>query len=130
MMEKFTIAVASDDKENLSKQHFGEAKMYLIYEISKTKLEQLTIVENRSPEEKMHGDPNKAKGVAHLLKPFGVKVLINKEFGKNITRMQQKFVVVLGQNLNIEETIQQIQFQFDSIVEEWKKGEERDYLKI
>lgn len=129
-MEKLIVAFATDDKKNLTKEHFGEAKEYLVYELSKTNSELIKTVENRSPEEKMHGDPNKAKGVAHLLKPLKVQVLVNKAFGRNITRMQQKFVVILSNNLNIEETIQNMQSQFETIVEEWKKGEERAYLRM
>jgi len=129
-MEKITVALATDDRINFTKEHFGEAKEYLIYEISKIEATLEAIVENRSPEEKMHGDPNKAKGVAHLLKPLGVKVLVNKAFGRNISRMQQKFVVVLSQSLSIEESIQKLQSQLDSLIKEWKKGEGRDYLKV
>ena len=129
-MDKLTVAFATDDKENLTREHFGEAKEYLVYEISKINSELIRTVKNGSPEEKMHGDPNKAKGVAHLLNPLKVKVLVNKAFGRNMTRMQQKFVVILSNNMSIEETIQNMQSQFATIAEEWDKGEERDYLKI
>lgn len=130
IMEKIIVAFATDDKQNLTKEHFGEAKEYLVYEISKTDAVLIKTVPNRSPEEKMHGDPNKAKGVAHLLKPLKVQVLVNKAFGRNITRMQQKFVCILSQKNNIQEEIKIIQSQFNSVVEEWQKGEERNYLKI
>jgi len=129
-MDKIRVAFATDDKQNLTKEHFGEAKEYLLYEISKTNSEQITSVANRSPEEKMHGDPNKAKGIAHLLKPFKVQVLVNKAFGRNITRMQQKFVCVLSKEDNINTQLKNIQIQFETIVEEWEKGENRNYLKI
>ena len=129
-MEKIIVAFATDDKENLTKEHFGEAKKYLVYEITKTNSELIKTVGNGSPEEKMHGDPNKAKGVAHLLKPFKVQVLVNKAFGSNITRMQQKFVCVLGRENNINIQLKNIQTQFDSIAEEWNKGGERNYLRI
>ena len=129
-MEKIIVAFATDDKQNLTKEHFGEAKEYLVYELSKTNSELIHTVANGSPEEKMHGDPNKAKGVAHLLKPLKVQVIVNKAFGRNITRMQQKFVVILSNNLSIKETIQNIQSQFEPIAAEWYKGEERTYLRL
>ena len=129
-MEKLIIAFATDDKEQFTKEHFGEAKEYLIYEISKTDSKLIETIANVSPEEKMHGDPNKAKGVASLLKPLGVKVLISKAFGRNIVRQQQKFVVILSNTELIEEAIKNIQNNFNDIVAEWQKGETRDYLRF
>lgn len=130
IMEKIIVAFATDDRTNFTKEHFGEAKEYLIYEISKTENDLEAIITNISPEEKMHGDPNKAKGVASLLKPLDVKVLISKAFGQNIVRQQQKFVVILSNTELIEEAIKNIQNNFDNIVAEWKKGETRDYLRF
>ncbi len=129
-MNKLIVAFATDNKQNFTKAHFGEAKEYLIYEISKTESKLIATVTNKSPVEKMHGDPNKAKGVASILKPYGVKVLISTAFGRNITRQQQKFVVILSNTQIIDEAINNIQNNFDSIIDEWNKGEERNYLRI
>ena len=130
MIEELIVAFATDDKKTYTKEHFGEAKEYLIYEVSKADYKLIDTVINRSPEEKMHGDPNKAKGVARLLKPLGVKVIISKAFGRNITRQQQKFVVILSNVELIDEAIKNIQNNFDNIVAEWQKGEGRDYLRF
>ncbi len=129
-MKNLRIAFATDDKINFTKEHFGEAKEYLIYEITKTEAKLITTVKNVSPEEKMHSDPNKAKGVAHLLKPFKAQVLVNKAFGGNIKRMQQKFVVILSNENNINFCIKNIQTLFNTVSEEWEKGENRNYLRI
>jgi predicted Fe-Mo cluster-binding NifX family protein len=129
-MDKLIAAFATDDKATFTNEHFGEAKEYLIYEISKTDYTLIETIKNISPEEKMHGDPNKAKGVASLLKPFGVKVLISKAFGRNIVRQQQKFVVILSNTKLITEAIKNIQTNYDNIVSEWNKGETRNYLRI
>ena len=129
-MEKLTIACATDDKNVFTNEHFGEAKEYLIYEVSKTDTLLLDTIVNKSPEEKMHGDPNKAKGVASLLKPLGVKVLVSKVFGQNIKRMKQKFVVVLSNEDGIVESIKNIQINFETIVKELEAGENRNHLRI
>lgn len=130
MNKKLIVACATDDKINFTKEHFGEAKEYLVYEVSKTNSHLIETVKNISPEEEMHSDPRKAKGVAVLLKPYNVQVLVNKAFGGNITRMKQKFVVILSNSLSIEETMSKIQLQFDDIVAELEKGEERKHLRI
>jgi len=124
------VTFATDDSKSFTPEHFGEAKEYLIYEISKTDAVLIQTLTNKSPEEKMHGDPNKAKGVAHLLKPYKVNVLVNKAFGRNIVRMQQKFVCILSTTDIIEESIKNIQSNFDNIASEWEKGEDRNYLRL
>jgi predicted Fe-Mo cluster-binding NifX family protein len=129
-MDKLIVAFATDDKKTFTHEHFGEAKEYLIYEISKADSKLIETIANLSPEEKMHGDPNKAKGVASLLKPFGVKVLISKAFGRNIVRQQQKFVVILSNTEYVGEAIKNIQNNFNDIVFEWQKGETRNYLRF
>jgi len=129
-MDKLIVAFATDDGQNFTKEHFGEAKEYMVYEITRTDFSLIETVSNKSPEEKMHGDPNKAKGVASLLKPFSVKVIAGKAFGRNIVRQQEKFVVILSDILSINDTIVNIQKEYDNIVSEWQKGETRNYLKI
>ena len=124
------VTFATDNGSDFTSEHFGEVEKYLVYKVSKTDAVLEQTVPNRSPEEKMHGDPNKAKGVAHLLKPYGVQVLVNKAFGRNIVRMQQKFVCILSTTNAIEESIKNIQNNFDGIVAEWEKGESRDYLRL
>ena len=129
-MDKLIVAFATDDQQVFTYEHFGEAKEYLIFEITKKDYSLIATVTNKSPEEKMHGDPNKAKGVASLLKPYGVNVLISSFFGKNITRQQQKFVVILSNTQFIDQAIFNIQENFKTVVSEWEKGETRNYLRI
>ena len=129
-MEKLIIAFASDNERHLIDDHFGEAKAYIVYEIGKEDVKLLNIVSNTSPEEQKHADPNKAKGVAGLLKPYGAQVLVNKAFGGNIKRMQTKFVCILSKADTIEESIKNIQTRFQDIVNEWERGEERDFLRL
>ena len=129
-MEKLIIAFASNDEKHLVDDHFGEAKVYLVYEIGEGYVKLLNIVSNTSPEEQKHADPNKAKGVAGLLKPYGAQVLVNKAFGGNIKRMQTKFVCILSKLETIEESIKNIQTHFQDVVNEWERGEARDFLRL
>ncbi len=130
MEQQLLFAFATDDKKNFSQEHFGEANEYLIYEITKNNSKLINTVKNISPEEKMHGDPNKAKGITSILKPFGVKVLVNKAFGRNIVRQQQKFVCIISKENSIENQIKKIQSNLNDIINEWNKGESRGYLKF
>ena len=129
-MRKITAAFASDNKKDLSKEHFGEAKEFFIYEISASSMKFAKSIINISPEEKMHGDPKKAKGVSSLLKPHDVQVVVNKAFGKNINRMKKQFVCIISKTDDIDESIKNIQLDFNTIVSEYKKGEERSFLKL
>ena len=129
-MDKLFVAFATDDNINLSKNHFGEAKNYQIFEIYEFESKLINNIPNESPEEKMHGDPNKAKGVSKLLKPYNVKVLVGGAFGRNIVRQQKQFVVIIGQESNINKQITAIQKNFKNIIELWKQGENRNYIKL
>jgi len=129
-MEQLTFAFASNNKKDLNSEHFGESEYYLIYSISKNESVFLKKIKNTSPEEKMHSDPKKAKGVANLLKPHKVQVLVNKAFGGNIIKMKQKFVCIVATQNSINENIENIKQNFDTIKKLWQQGEERDYIKL
>ncbi len=129
-MEKLIVAIATDDGKNFTKSHFGEAKKYCIYEISNNNIKLIATVENSSEEERMHADPQKANGVAVLLKPYNVNVLINSVFGGNINIMKQKFVCILAIADEIETQLQIVKLNFKQISDEWEKGITRNFLKL
>ena len=134
------IACATNYGNNFIKDHFGSAKKYLIFEInendflnknSEDKIIDLNNfdkffklideVSNIPFEEKMDGDPEKAKTISQLLKPLGVNVLINKAMGPNIVRMRKQFVCVITNINDIKETL--IKLDIAKIIEELKKTE-------
>ncbi|MCK5824048.1 MAG: hypothetical protein KAG96_01420 [Ichthyobacteriaceae bacterium] len=129
-MQKLTIAFASDNGKDLTDEHFGEANEYLVYKISETESVEVISVKNIPLEEEMHADPRKAKGIAGILKPHNVQVVVNKAFGANIKRMSKKFVCIISKDDSIDDCIKSIQVKFSDVYAEFEKGEERKFLKF
>ncbi len=128
---KLKIAFSTTDGKTLANSHFGDGNLFPVYEISKDEIKLIETVENTTEEEKeVHGDPRKAQGITQILKPYGVNVLCGKQFGKNIVRMVKKFVPVLVDTDTVDEAIKLVQNNFDIILEEWNRGEERKHLRL
>jgi len=88
-------------------------------------------VENNSEEEKMHSDPKKAKSITSILEKESVQVLVSNAFGGNIVRMKKKFVCIKCNNYDlIEDSFSVIIKNFDLILAEWEKGEDRNFLVL
>lgn len=129
-MENLIFAFASNDSNNINNKHFGESDFYELYNISEKSYSFIKQIKNNSSEEKFHSDPNKAKGVASILIPENVNVLVNKAFGGNIIKMKKKFVCIVSKYDRIETNIIEIQKVFNLILEQHKLGEDRDYIKL
>ncbi len=131
MMEEshLKIACATDDGINFSEEHFGSAKKFLIYELNldtgDTKI--VKTIENDTPEERTHGDPEKAKKISELLKD--VQVLIGFAMGPNIIRMRKKFVPIISREKNIETALSKLKSLLNEIKSSLEK-EEKDVLFI
>ncbi|NPA37788.1 MAG: hypothetical protein GXO47_13165, partial [Chlorobi bacterium] len=64
-----------------------------------------------------HGDNKKGKGITRLLKEKGVKVLVSKQFGRNIKIIDQKFVPVITASANIDEVQKILPERIDAIMD-------------
>jgi len=124
------VAFATDNGKSLMSRHFGDAKFYDIYKISKTDTEFLEQIENTTEEEKQHADPEKAKGITGLLKKKGVTVVVSKVFGPNINRIKSQFVCIIDNHETITESIKTIQSKIDIVYYEKLLGEKRNFLKL
>ena len=129
-MQELIVAFASDNGKHLTDEHFGEAKEYLIYNLSKTEAKHIDVVKNISIEEEMHADPRKSNGIAGLLKPFNVNVIVNQAFGANIKRMNKKFVCIISKHNVIDDCMANIQLNFDDVLLAHHEGEDRKHLKL
>ena len=78
-MQKLIVTFATDDGKIFMDRHFGDAVQYEIYELDSSAAQHLRTIKNTTEEEEMHADPNKAKGIAGLLKKDGAQVLVSKK---------------------------------------------------
>jgi len=131
-MEKFITAFATDNEKSFTNNHFGDADCYMIYEISLSDVKFIKKISNTSEEEdeEIHADPKKAKSVAKMLKNENVNVVVSRIYGPNINRIKKKFVCVLMDNEEISECPNIIQKKLNVIIDEWNKGEDRNYLNF
>lgn len=129
-METFRVAVATDNGKRFVDRHFGDAEFYDIYQVSSSESEFVRRVANVTEEEDGHADPKKARGIVGLLRKEGVQVGLTRKFGPNIKRIKSKLVCVLTGHEEISQGLEILQWNFDTVVGEWKKGEERDFLDL
>ena len=130
-MDKIIAAFATDDGVSFMDRHFGDANQYAIHEINPSEAKFIRIISNTIDEdEEVHADPKKAKNIAHLLKKKKVQVLVSKKFGANINRMKKKFVCILMNDKQISESIKTIQRNYNVIIDEWDKGEIRNFINL
>ena len=124
-------AVATDDGVHTINRHFGDAKQYSIFKISAEDATFLKSINNKTGiEDEVHADPRKAGSVAGLMQNENVNTTVSRAFGPNIKRIKKKFVCVLVNNDKVEEAVKKVQNELIQIESEWKKGPERNYLKL
>lgn len=132
MPESIIIACGTDDGVNFTGEHFGSAEYYLLYSLNLDTGETafLERQENTTPEEEIHGDPNKARSVSGLMN--GVDVLVGRAMGTNITRMKKKFVPVISREPEINRALDRMKELLPAIRENLERpvGQDRDILFI
>ena len=105
MTLRFAFAVNKNNE--FEDRHFGDSEQFMIYEWDGNKFSEEETISNKLKEDDddhhHHGDNKKGKGITKLLKEKGVKVLVSKQFGRNIKIINQKFVPVITASANIDE---------------------------
>jgi len=116
------FAFATDDGIEFTREHFGSAKCYLIYECDENKnFKFVEKVENCTGEEEKHGDEKKARNVMKFMEERNVKVFVGAAMGPNIVFIRKRFVPVISRIKRIEEAIEKI--DVDEIEKEAEKPE-------
>jgi len=130
---KILFACGTDDGKTLTDEHFGSASFYMIYSMDKDsgKIEFVRRMENTSPQERGHGDPEKARYISQMFSD--VPVLVAFAMGPNITRMRKRFVPVISRVREIESALEILPRYREEIIKEMEKPEGEDrriiYLK-
>ncbi len=109
------VACGSDDEVNFTKEHFGDSKFFLVYEVNENGFDLIKKVSNESPEEKQHGDPEKAKFIAGVLNQNQVKAVFAYAMGPNIVRMRKKFLPIISRIENIEQALAKLQTRISEL---------------
>jgi len=121
------FAIGTDDNKTIkSDDHVGMSRYFQVWEFS-AKDGKLTLKERREnikykeDEERIHGDPGKAKATVSAL--TDINVLVGKMFGPNIVRLKNKFVCVVIREPEIKKATEMIKENISEIVEEYNKEE-------
>ncbi|MEN8210159.1 MAG: NifB/NifX family molybdenum-iron cluster-binding protein [Thermodesulfobacteriota bacterium] len=130
-MDRIKVAFATDNGKTFINRHFGDADFYDIYEINENNADFLKRITNTIEEVKnVHADPEKAKGIAGLLKKEGVQVVVSKKFGPNIKRIKKKFVCIIMADDTINTSLKSLCENIRLIFNEWAKSEKRKHLVL
>jgi ferredoxin len=124
------FAVGTDDYKTIkSDDHFGMSKHYLIYQYSKGNLifkERRNNFKYKEEEERVHGDPGKAKATSYVL--ADIDVLVGKMFGPNIVRLKNKYVCAVIREPEIKKATEIIKENINEIIDEKDKKERKGIL--
>lgn len=132
--QKIKIAAGTDDQKTFTEEHFGSAKYFLIYEWNRSTSEIgfVKSIPNLSPEERLHGDPKKAKNISQLMKSESVDLLLAKRMGVNVTKMRKKFIPIITNIPLIEDAVSKLPELAEKIEAELIKpeNEQKKLIKI
>lgn len=126
------VAMGTDDRKSLTENHFGDSKYFAIYKVDNKGWELLEYRKNRSPEERMHGDPLKAGSIMEQLK--GVDVLLAHAMGPNFIRIRDKspFLPIISRERDMERALSLLKERLDYVSSaiEAKRNEKWDKQPI
>jgi predicted Fe-Mo cluster-binding NifX family protein len=127
------IAFATEDKKILYHDHFGDAQLYIVYDISKDDIHYCGLINNTVKDQDKadihEHHVHKAKMILSLFENEHINVLVNKAFGKNITRIRKKLLPVVSRVESIDLVLTIIQ-EHMSIFESVIKEDNESYIII
>ncbi len=109
------IACGSNDLKNFTKEHFGDSKYFLIYNIDRDNYKLLEKIENTSPKEELHSDPKKAKSIATTLNSRNVKAIFAYVIGPNIIRIRKKFVPIISRISDMTKALDKLKEHIEDV---------------
>ncbi len=97
------VAISTEDEIQITRDHFGEGKLFLIYEINREGYKLIEKRKNSTPPEEEHGSREKARGISSIL--GDVDVLLGFQFGPNILRIKDKFLPIVSREMQIKDAL-------------------------
>lgn len=102
------IASATNDKDTIIKDHFGDAKFFAIYEVLEDSICFIDVIDNTSRlEEGSHTE--KANNIIKLLKQNNVDILVNRAFGSNLKIIDKYLLPIIIRKTFIKDSLFLIQ---------------------
>ena len=98
------LAFAVGHSETFESCHFGDADKFLIYEWNSSTLTYKSELINSAKDldiDHEHGSKKKGNAIIDLLQRNEVKILVSKQFGKNIQMVNRFFIPVVIANEKI-----------------------------
>lgn len=125
------IAFGTDDAENLTNGHAGDAKYFYLYKFSDNKeefVEQRRNIELGAGQSLKPGSPEMAKARAAVFE--NLDALVGKEFGPGLLNLLKQFVCVLVRIDSLGKAIEVVRNNLDRIREEKDKREDRKHIVL
>lgn len=125
------IAFGTDDGENLTNGHAGDARYFYLYKFSHNKeelVEQTRNIELRRNQSLKPGGPEMARARAAVFE--NLDALVGKEFGRGLANLLKQFVCVLVRLNTITKAIEVVRNSLDRIREEKGKREDRKHIVL
>ncbi|MCD6347390.1 MAG: hypothetical protein J7L96_08230 [Bacteroidales bacterium] len=120
---KLIFAFAVNTANRFTKNHFGDADKYLIYQVENDKLKLVAEEENLSrdiDENNNHGSKKKGNAIIQHLKERNVNSIVSMQFGKNIKMVNKHFIPIVIYEENPEQAIEVINKHLHWVWDEWK----------
>ena len=116
---KIKLALAVNHAEVFEHKHFGEAEKFLIYKWEATQLVFQQAIENPLAQTSLERhSPEKAEQLIILLKELGINILVSRQFGGNIKKVNAFFIPVQIGSSTLEESLPILKKQMKWIEEE------------
>ena len=129
MLLRFAFALNHDF--TFGKNHFGDADQYLIYQWNEEGFNRIEEMNNHfktMDEYHDHGSRKKGQAIIETFKEKGVKVLVSKQFGRNIKMVNNHFVPVIVSADTVDEVKSVIYHHVNWLMEEVNNQPERHKL--
>lgn len=107
-LQKIRIALAVNHIGVFEACHFGDADKFLIYEWDNQHfflVKEEPNIHKNTDEEEVHGSQKKGNAIVNFLQQLEVKVLVSKQFGKNMKMINQHFIPVIVHSDHPEEVV-------------------------
>ncbi len=125
---KFAFALNSENE--FANKHFGDSDKFIISEWNGNGFTEFVTEKNifkdsdDDEEEHEHGDKKKGQQIVKFLKSKNVKVLMSKQFGKNIKIIGQHFIPVITSSADLDHAMQKLPGHISSITEQLEQKSE------